>query len=159
MSSGVSEWASEQTKEHSGVRERSEQCGASEWVSGVIRTYKSFSHVQYLVWSFISSWYAKWHDGGFFNRQQMSGAVRASKQVDERMVQSLTRWFLSHSTQCASDWTRGCCFSYGSQSRVSSASSYLGQIRFCFKLPKLPFSVTRKKKASAEAVAAKTTTK
>ena len=28
------EWASERTNERSGARERSEQCGASEWVSG-----------------------------------------------------------------------------------------------------------------------------
>ena len=34
MSSGASEWASERTNERSGARERSEQCGASEWVSG-----------------------------------------------------------------------------------------------------------------------------
>ena len=34
MSSGVSEWMSERTNERSGARERSEQCGANEWVSG-----------------------------------------------------------------------------------------------------------------------------
>ena len=34
MNSGVSERASEWANERSGARERSEQCGASEWVSG-----------------------------------------------------------------------------------------------------------------------------
>ena len=34
MSSGASEGASERTNERSGARERSEQLGASEWVSG-----------------------------------------------------------------------------------------------------------------------------
>ena len=34
ISSGVSEWASEGTNERSEGREQSEQCGASEWVSG-----------------------------------------------------------------------------------------------------------------------------
>ena len=33
-SSEVREWASERTNERSGARERSEQCGASAWVSG-----------------------------------------------------------------------------------------------------------------------------
>ena len=34
MSSGASEWASKRINERSGARERSKQCGASEWVSG-----------------------------------------------------------------------------------------------------------------------------
>ena len=34
MNSGGSEWASERTNERSGARERSEQCGTSEWVIG-----------------------------------------------------------------------------------------------------------------------------
>ena len=35
MSSGASEWASEQSNERRGARKRSEQCEAREWVSGV----------------------------------------------------------------------------------------------------------------------------